>query len=165
MAKKVDEFVQHILDQLAPIGAVTARAMFGGWMLSLDGNGLGMVNNGILYLKVDDEVRAAFVDAGGEPFGYFHKTKSAMVYMHGYATIPEGDVDDRHAFLGWARLAAGASRRAAAGKTGKTGKTDKKKSTVMKSSTKKKTAAKKSASTSTTAPRKAAKMKAATKTF
>jgi DNA transformation protein and related proteins len=115
MAKAPDSFTQHALDQLEPLGNVGARWMFGAWCLTLDGNMLAIVDGGKLYLKVNDETKPVFAQAGGEPFTYFHKSKNARVEMN-YRSVPDGDLDDRAALLRWARLAADVARAKGAAK-------------------------------------------------
>lgn len=109
MAKAPDSFTQHAIDQLEPLGAITSRWMFGAWCLMLDGNMLAIVDGGKLYLKVNEETKPLFAEAGGEPFTYFNKSKNARVEMS-YRTVPDGDLDDRAALLKWAKLAADVSR-------------------------------------------------------
>ena len=109
MAKAPDSFTQHALDQLEPLGNVSPRWMFGAWCLTLDGAMLAIVDGGKLYLKVNDETKPVFAQAGGEPFTYFHKSKNARVEMS-YRSVPDGDLDDRTALMKWARLAADVAR-------------------------------------------------------
>lgn len=158
MAKAPDSFVRHIVEQLAPLGDISARAMFGGWCLFLDGDALALIDDGRLYLKVDDEVRRDFEAAGGEPFRYHHKGKGVDVEMRAYSTIPDEDLDDRPALLSWARRSAGAARRAGAQKRAKKATT-----TTTPRNGAKKPATKKTATTKKTAPKKTVTKKSATK--
>ena len=62
------EFRDHVLDLLAPLGPVTARRMFGGFGIYLDGVMFALIADDILYLKVDDRTRPDYEAAGSAPF-------------------------------------------------------------------------------------------------
>ena len=51
---KTTPFVAYLLDSLADLGDVRARAMFGGFGIYHDGVMVGLVADGVFYLKVDD---------------------------------------------------------------------------------------------------------------
>lgn len=95
------EYVAHVMDLLAPLGAVVARPMFGGHGFFLDGTMFAKMGGDRFQLRVDDQNRAGFEAAGMERVG-------RMPYYH---TPPEvlADEDD---FLAWAQGAVAASRRA-----------------------------------------------------
>ena len=110
------EFLEHLTDMLAPMGAVAARRMFGGAGLFREGLMFALIARDTLYLKVDDENRAAFEEAGMGPFTYEKKGKtSAMSYFE----APPDALDDPDALLPWARSAWEAALRANAGKVKK----------------------------------------------
>ena len=56
-------FAEFLRDQLAPLGRVTMRRMFGKTGVFCDGFMLGMVRDNTLYFRVDDGNRAAFKEA------------------------------------------------------------------------------------------------------
>lgn len=114
-----DDYVEHLLDLLAPIGRCTARRMFGGTGIFLDAAMLGLVYDGRFYLKVDDETRARFEAEGGEPFVYQAPGKKMEM---SYLSPPDLAFDSPAEMSPWARLAAQAAGRAAYGKRGKAGK-------------------------------------------
>src|SRR4030081_705446 len=58
-----DSFAEFLREQLAPLGRVTMRRMFGKTGLFCDGLMFGMVTDNVLYLRVDDHNRAAFKEA------------------------------------------------------------------------------------------------------
>ena len=64
MSVKVSEFVTHVVDMLEPLGPVSARRMFGGYGIYLDGMMFALVADDILYLKVDGESRSEFTAVG-----------------------------------------------------------------------------------------------------
>jgi DNA transformation protein and related proteins len=55
-----DSFAEFLREQLAPLGRITMRSMFGKTGVFCDGLMLGMVRDNTLYFRVDDDNRAAF---------------------------------------------------------------------------------------------------------
>jgi len=107
-------FVSHCLDLLAPLGAVRARRMFGGYGLYVGEVFVALVADERLYMKADDASRAAFERAGCEPFAYSRRDRSAVTL--GYWTAPEQALDSARAMEPWARLSLAAALRARSGK-------------------------------------------------
>jgi len=105
------ESAEHALELLAPLGPVRARAMFGGYGIYHEDVMFGLVASDQLYLKVDDETKERFREAGGEPFSYDGKDKPIEM---SYWTAPDETLDDPTALLPWAELALDAARRAKA---------------------------------------------------
>ena len=54
------EFVAFVVESLRPLGPVSARRMFGGHGIFLDGVMFGLIADDQLYLKADEENRAAY---------------------------------------------------------------------------------------------------------
>lgn len=109
------DFRDYLLDQLAPLGPVQAKRMFGGGGLYLDGAMFGLIADDVLYLKADDANRADFEDAGMAPFTYTNKARKKPVQMSYYET--PGDVlEDPEALSAWAGRAWEAARRSGRGK-------------------------------------------------
>jgi len=109
MSARPNEFVNHLLDLLEPLGPVSARRMFGGHGIYLDRTMFALVAGDTLYLKVDDESRAEFVAAGLEPFRYARQGKS---YQMSYHAAPEDALEDAELLRDWARKAVDAAMRA-----------------------------------------------------
>ena len=112
-----DALVEHCLELLAPLGEVTARRMFGGHGLRVDGLFFGLIAFDRLYLKADAASRPAFEAAGCSPFVYDGKGKSVTL---GYWTVPADAMESPALMQPWARLALQAAltaRAAAAAKT------------------------------------------------
>ena len=61
-----DDFRDFVLEQLAPAGRVTPRAMFGGVGLYLDGLFFALIDDDTLYFKADESTRAALREGGVE---------------------------------------------------------------------------------------------------
>jgi DNA transformation protein and related proteins len=94
----------YLLDLLAPLGAVSARRMFGGVGLFLGGTMFGLIARGELFLKVGDSNRADYEAAGEAPFSY--ETKNGVNTIHSYWRCPPELLDDTELFQAWARKAA-----------------------------------------------------------
>jgi TfoX/Sxy family transcriptional regulator of competence genes len=62
-----DDFAEFLREQLAPLGRVTMRRMFGKTGVFCDGLMLGMVADNTLYFRVDDHNRATFREAESFP--------------------------------------------------------------------------------------------------
>ena len=110
-------FVAHVLDLVAPLGAVTARAMFGGHGIYAEGVMFGLLDHDELFLKTDEATRARFVDAGCRQWTYVNK--KVRMESTGYFRPPDDAHEDPEAMLPWARLALDAALRARAAKAAK----------------------------------------------
>ena len=58
-----DGFAEFLREELAPLGHITMRRMFGKTGVFCDGLMFAMVTDNILYFRVDDGNRAAFNQA------------------------------------------------------------------------------------------------------
>jgi DNA transformation protein len=103
-------FVSYVLEQLESLGEVSARAMFGGHGIYLEGRMFALIADDSLYLKVDDESRGEFEKAGLKPFR-FETSKGEMTMS--YYEPPSSAIDDREQLGTWARKAVAVSQRAA----------------------------------------------------
>jgi DNA transformation protein len=95
----------YLLDLLAPLGAVSARPMFGGVGLFLGGTMFGLIARGELFLKVGDTNRSDYEAAGEAPFSY--ETRKGPHTIHSYWRCPPDLLDDTETFQAWARKAVG----------------------------------------------------------
>lgn len=105
---EAQEFATHIVDLLDCFGPCEARRMFGGYGIFHQGLMFGLIADGSLYLKADDETRELFSDEGCEAFSYYKKEKE---YQLSYYLAPEEFFEDPDACLRWARLAFDAALR------------------------------------------------------
>ena len=105
-----DELVAHLVDVLAPLGAIHARRFFGGHGLVAAGAQFAFVIEGTLYLRADAELARELESLGSEPFRY--RTKIREVRVASYWSVPEGELDDPEALVGWAKRALGVARAA-----------------------------------------------------
>ena len=116
------DFLQHLEGLLADLGPLTVKKMFGGASLQVDGAAFALVFGETLYIKVDDDNRAAFEAEGSGPFVYDMKDgRSASL---GYWSLPESGLDDPDEAVRWARLGVEAAFRAKKPKKGKAMRAD-----------------------------------------
>ena len=107
-----DSFAEFLREELAPLGHVTTRRMFGKTGLFCDGLMLGMVRDNTLYFRVDDENRELFKEAASfPPLNYEKKGESIDL---AFWRAPERLFDEPDELLAWARAALAAARRVAA---------------------------------------------------
>jgi DNA transformation protein len=106
-----DSFAEFLREQLAPLGRVTMRRMFGKTGVFCDGFMLGMVRDNTLYFRVDNDNRAAFKEAESFPPLDYAKRDSTIDLS--FWRAPERLFDEPDEFVTWARLALAAARRVA----------------------------------------------------
>jgi DNA transformation protein len=107
-----DGFAEFLRDQLAPLGRITMRRMFGKTGVFCDGFMLGMVRDNTLYFRVDDDNRAAFKEA--ESFPPLDYQKKGGTIDLSFWRAPERLFDEPDELVIWARAALAAARRVAA---------------------------------------------------
>jgi DNA transformation protein len=106
-----DSFAEFLREQLAPVGPVTMRRMFGKTGVFCDGVMLGMVRDNTLYFRVDDDNRATFKEAESDPpLNYTKKTGTIDL---AFWRAPERLFDEPDELVTWARAALAAARRVA----------------------------------------------------
>src|SRR5271166_4554519 len=107
-----DSFAEFLREQLAPLGRVTMRPMFGKTGVFCDGLMFGMVTDDTLYFRVDDHNRAAFNEAESlPPLSYEKKGRTIDL---SFWRAPERLLEEPDEFVTWARAALAAARRVAA---------------------------------------------------
>jgi DNA transformation protein len=107
-----DSFAEFLREQLAPLGRVTMRRMFGKTGVFCDGLMLGMVRGDTLYFRVDDNNRATFNEAASFPPLNYQK-KGGSIDLS-FWRAPERLFDEPDELIAWARAALGVARRVAA---------------------------------------------------
>lgn len=106
-----DSFAEFLREQLAPLGRVATRRMFGKTGVFCDGAMFGMVTDNMLYFRVDDRNREAFAEAASMPPLNYAK-KGATIDLS-FWRAPERLFDEPDELVDWARLALAAARRVA----------------------------------------------------
>jgi DNA transformation protein len=111
-----DSFKEFVLDQLAALPGVRARAMFGAYGLYQDEHFFGILDEGRLYFKTDAQSQADYLARGMGPFTY--ESRGRVVTM-GFHEVPLDVLEAAPELVAWARRAISL---AAASKTVKPGK-------------------------------------------
>jgi DNA transformation protein and related proteins len=117
MKKPHSEFVESLLDLLAPVGGVSAKRMFGGCGFYKDGLMFGLVAFDKFFLKVDAQSKPDFEAAGLEAFTYTYPDGRTMVMS--YHVPPEEAFNSPARMKPWAARGWAAAQRAAAAKSAK----------------------------------------------
>jgi len=107
-----DTFAEFLREQLARLGRVAMRRMFGKTGVFCEGVMFGMVTDNTLYVRVDDQNRAIFKEAESYPPLNYRKKGSTIDLA--FWRVPERLMDEPDELVAWARAALGAARRVAA---------------------------------------------------
>ena len=107
-----DSFAEFLREQLASLGHLTMRRMFGKTGVFYDGVMFGMVTENTLYFRVDDQNRVTFKEA--EAFPPLNYEKNGHTIDLSFWRAPERLFDEPEELVAWARAALAAARRVAA---------------------------------------------------
>jgi DNA transformation protein and related proteins len=110
-----DSFAEFLREQLAPLGRITTRRMFGKTGVFCDGVMFAMVTENTLYVRVDDQNRVTFKEA--ESFPPLNYAKRGSTIDLSFWRVPERLFDEPDEFVMWARAALAAAHRVAATRT------------------------------------------------
>jgi DNA transformation protein and related proteins len=114
------DFADYCCELLSGVGNTTAKRMFGGWSVYVDGMSIAWIidltpkgtgNNEKLYLKASDDTRTQYEAAGCKRFIYEAKGVERSVNFY---TAPDEAMESPDAMLPWARLAFGCALEAKA---------------------------------------------------
>ena len=96
-----DAFMSFVLDQLAEVGDVAPKSMFGGVGLYHRGVFFGIIARDTLYLKVGDANRADYQRAKMKPFKPYPGRQGTMKYH----AVPLDVLESALELAAWARKA------------------------------------------------------------
>lgn len=96
-----------MLDQLAGLGDVTAKKMFGGVGIYCGGLFFAIIARDELYLKADDHTRARFKAAGAAPFRPYPGRSGKIQYY----SVPLEILESAPELERWAREAVAVARK------------------------------------------------------
>lgn len=105
-------YKEFIAELLAPVGPVAIKRMFGGAGVYAEGVAFAILDDDVMYFKVDDTTRPKFETAGMGPFTY--TSKSGQHALTSYFRCPEQLFDEPDELNAWAREAILVAKRAAA---------------------------------------------------
>jgi len=91
------EYQEYVTEQLAAVGYIVAKRMFGGVGLYADEIFFALIDDDTLYLKVDDSNKQDYEDAGMDAFRpYPDKTRSMQYYE-----LPVEVLEDQEELYKW----------------------------------------------------------------
>ena len=98
-----------LLARLNAVAPVSDRSMFGGVGLYCEGRFFGLIDDDVLYFRVDDATKPEYLKAGMGPFAPFGPEKASKVHFR----VPDGVVADKRKLKAWVIKAVDAANRAA----------------------------------------------------
>ena len=110
------DYLHYVLEQLAGLASVSARRMFGAVGLYCDELFFALVDNDVVYLRVNDDNRADYTARGMSQFRPYADRPQLSVK---YYETPADVLEDAGVLVAWAQRAVAAAR-AAPAKAGKT---------------------------------------------
>src|SRR3954452_17340570 len=102
-----ETFAEFLREQLAPLGHLTMRRMFGKTGVFCDGVMLAMVLDNTLYFRVDDHNKADFAEAAALPPLTYAKQGETIELA--FWRAPERLFDEPDELVVWARSALAAA--------------------------------------------------------
>jgi len=91
-------FVAFVVEQLAPLGDVRAKSMFGGYGVYARDRFFACVDDGRLYFRVDDATRPRYEERGMGPFA-----PMPQMVMKSYYEVPADVIEEAAELVRWAR--------------------------------------------------------------
>ena len=95
-----NEYLQYVLNQLRRFGPVMPRRLFGGYGLYADDVMFGIVNDDVMYLKIDKQSIHDYIAAGMTAFAPTSKITLKTLYE-----VPADVLEDTDQLAAWARRA------------------------------------------------------------
>jgi DNA transformation protein len=106
-----DSFAEFLCEQLAPLGRISFRRMFGKSGVFCDGVMFGMITDNMLYVRVDEDAKAFFKEAASfPPLNY---AKKGFTIDLAFWRVPERLFDEPDELVAWGREALAAAHRIA----------------------------------------------------
>jgi DNA transformation protein len=100
-------YCDYVLEQLAGLGKIVAKRMFGGVGLYHKDIFFAVLDDDQLYFKVDDESRSDYLSAGMRPFQPTRDGPASKTYYR----VPDAVLEDEKGLLEWARKAIAAKKK------------------------------------------------------
>ena len=102
-----DGYRIYIIEQLAALPALSTRRMFGGLGIYSDASFFALIDDDVLFFKVDDANRDDYVSRGMKAFMPFPGQPSL-----GYFQVPADVIEEAEELARWARRSVEVARRA-----------------------------------------------------
>jgi DNA transformation protein len=97
-----DSFKEFVLDQLGALPELRAKAMFGAHGLYCGDSFFGILDEGRLFFKTDEQSQADYIARGMGPFTYQMKGKTMTMAYH---EVPPDVLEQPQELTLWARRA------------------------------------------------------------
>jgi len=107
-----ETYADFLREQLAPLGRLSLRRMFGKTGVFCDGVMFAMVTDNTMYFRVDDHNREIFKEAESSP--PLNYAKQGATIDLSFWRVPERLFDEPEELVAWARAALAAAQRIAA---------------------------------------------------
>ena len=107
-------FGEWVQEHFAGVGPLTIKRMFGGAAVYADGLIFALLDDGVVWMKADEQNEPALREAGARQFTY--PMKDGQLMSMAYWSLPEPAVDDPEEAVRWARMSIDAALRKAATK-------------------------------------------------
>ncbi len=104
-----ENFKSFVADQFEPLGGIEIRRMFGAAGVTTAGRVFALLDDDVLYFKVDAGTMAGFDAEAMEPFSY--PSKNGTMTMQGYRRCPDRLYDEPDEFIAWAKAAMAVAER------------------------------------------------------
>ena len=108
-------FADWVREHLAGLGPIEIKPMFGAASVYAEGLIFALLEDGVIWMKADDENQPALEAEGARQISY--TSKDGRVMLMPYWSLPDSAVDDADEAVAWARRSLDAARRKAALKT------------------------------------------------
>ena len=108
------DFGEWVREHFAALGPIEIKRMFGGAAVYSHGLIFALLDDGVVWLKVDEVNAPGLAGAGARQFTY--PTKDGKEMTMAYWSLPESALDDPDEAADWARQSIDAALRKAAAK-------------------------------------------------
>lgn len=92
-----ENYKLFVIDQLSGLGTVTSKHMFGGVGLYAEGLFFALIDDDVLYFKVDDSNKTMYEELEMGPFRPYNDSRSMNYYE-----VPADVIEDREQLQEWA---------------------------------------------------------------
>lgn len=103
---KDQDFLDFVLDQVAPLPALSTRRMFGAIGIYSAAEFFAIIDDGVLYFVTDETTRPRYESRGMKPFEY-----APGQYLRAYYPVPVDVLEDDGELQAWAREAVAVQKR------------------------------------------------------
>ena len=105
-----DSFIEFVLGQLDPIGAITPKRMFGGVGIYAGDLFFALIAGDVLYLKADDSTRGTREAAGAQAFQPYPNRPGRGRGTMQYHSVPAAILEDGGELVVWAKQSVAIAR-------------------------------------------------------